>query len=132
MPVSSQGSESTYLDPASSIALSPMRLRQLGRGRCCRSQPVSRSLRPARVTPDVVALSRDAADDRLGVDGSGQRVLRAQLKLLSEEPAIRAAAPRNSASGFVVRNSEKILVAALEEVGGSHIALHGWALVASL
>jgi hypothetical protein len=83
------------------------------------------SLRPARVTPDVVALRCDAADDRFRLEGSGQRILCAQLKLSSEEPAIRAAAPRNSSSGFVVRNREKILVAALEEVRGSHIAMHG-------
>jgi len=72
------------------------------------------SLPPARVAPDVVALGVDAADDGLGLDRGGHRVLRAQLKLLSELPALRAAASRNSFSSFVGRHSEKFLVAALE------------------
>src|SRR4026208_1255222 len=66
-----------------------------------RCQPVCCSLRPARVAPDVVALGIPAADDGLRLDGSGYRIVRAQLELLSQEPAPRAAAPRNIYSGFV-------------------------------
>ena len=100
--------------------------------RGCRCQPVCCSLRPARVAPDVEALGIHAADDGLRLDRSGHRVVRAQLELLSQQPARRAAAPRNICSGFVGRDGEEFLTVTLEYVSSSGIALHQWASLSSL
>ena len=53
---------------------------------------------PLAHAPDVVALGVDASNDGLGVDRSGHRLLRVQLERSAEQPALRAAAPRNDSS----------------------------------
>ena len=64
--------------------------------------------------PDVVALVGDASKDGLGADRGWHRGLRAELKLLPQQPALRAAAPRNIDAGFVWPQRKELLVTTLD------------------
>src|SRR5436190_24210083 len=77
------------------------------------SQPAALGRKQTRA-PDVVALVDDAAQNGLGTDRGWHRALPTELKLLSQQPALRAAAPRNIGAGFVWRHRKELLVTTLE------------------
>lgn len=93
-------------------------------GTGCLRQPMCCSLRPTRVSPDVVTLVDDAVDYRAGLDRCWELALLAQQKLLSELPALRAAAARDVRSSLVLRNSEEFFTVALEQVSDPGFVVH--------
>jgi hypothetical protein len=74
--------------------------------------------------PDVVALIGDAAKNGLTIDRGRHRIRYTELKLLPQQPPLRAAAPGDILAGFVGRYREELLIAALEEVSGLCIVQH--------
>jgi len=80
---------------------------------------LGRALRLTRVAtaPDVVPPQDDASQDGLGGDGCRDRFLHAELKLLAENPPLRARAPREPCTGPIEAHGKQFFIAALEEVG---------------
>src|SRR5262245_10492877 len=59
----------------------------------------------------------DASQDGLGGDGCRDRFLHAELKLLAENPPLRARAPREPCTGPIEAHGKQFFIVALEEVG---------------
>jgi hypothetical protein len=80
---------------------------------------LGRALRLTRVatTPDVVPPHDDASQYGLGGDGCRDGFLHAELKLLAENPPLRARAPREPCTGPIEAHGKQFFIAALEEVG---------------
>ena len=80
---------------------------------------LGRALRLTRVAaaPDVVPPQDDASQDGLGGDGCRDRFLHAELKLLAENPPLRARAPREPCTGPIEAHGKQFFIATLEEVG---------------
>src|SRR6516162_9460576 len=80
---------------------------------------LGRALRLTRVAaaPDVVSPQDDASQDGLRGDGCRDRFLHAELKLLAENPPLRARAPREPCTGPIEAHGKQFFIATLEEVG---------------
>jgi hypothetical protein len=79
---------------------------------------LGRALGPTRVTaaPHVVASCGDSSKDGLRGDVRRHRVLHPELKLLAENPPLRARAPRQACAVPIQAHGKQFFCAALEEI----------------